>query len=125
MSPHGNRCPLGQSSHYEDLLSQQTRVCCEVQPGLCSTVTAAGEHHLLELVPSGSLLPLARLPLRCLQHGVLGPGAASVQGLQLTQWVAVHTPQACWCVTRVRLATSTVPSSDDESQLPSAIVQLA
>src|SRR6266481_2060685 len=125
MSPHGNRCPLGQSSHYEDLLSQQTRVCCEVQPGLRSTVAAAGEHHLLELAPSESLLPLARLPLRCLQHGVLGLGAASVQGLQSTQWVAVHTPRARWCIAQVWLAALTVLSSDDESQLPSAIVQPA
>src|SRR6266481_1309595 len=117
MSPHGNCCPLGQSSHYEDLLSQQTRVCCEVQPGLHSTVAAAGKHRLLELAPSGSLLPLACLLLHCLQHGVLGLGAASVQGLQSTQWVTVHTPQARWCIARARLATSTVPSSDDGSQL--------
>ena len=130
--PHGNHCPFGQFSCRVNLLSQQTHVCYEPQPGMHSTVGAAGEHHL---------------SLCCPQQGVLGLGFASVQGLQSTWWVAVYTPRAhciysssalyillkravytpraCWCVARARLATLIGPLFDNGSRLPSAIIQPA
>src|SRR6266481_9091790 len=70
--PHGNRCPLGQFSCCENLLSQQTHVCYKVQPGMHSTVRAAGEHRLHELVLAESSLQPAHLSLCCLQQDVLG-----------------------------------------------------
>src|SRR6266481_8054472 len=107
MIPHRDCCPLGQFSCCENLLSQQTHICYEPQLGMHSTVRAADKHHL---------------SLCCPQQRVLGPGSASVQGLQSTQWVAVYTPRAHWYVAQAWLVAPIGPLFDDGSQLLSAII---